>query len=366
VASCCALLAFASFASAQERLLAADGANGSSANLYVLNPASGAVLQTIGPIGFAVTGLAIDPITGTLYGVTGRENDDPVLITIDKATGAGTLVGDLNPANDNAVADITFTPDGTLFGWLQGPDDLVTINKATGLATVVGDSGLDTRGSGIASNAAGTLFFAGEDDNGPLRTVDRNTGATTAGPTLNGTEGEPINALAFDSAGTLFGSRRTFDLLTINTGTGAVNVVGPSVEDLDAIVFEPPTPTPTPTATATATCKGKPATIVGTSGKDVLRGTDGRDVIAGLGGNDTLSGLAGNDLICGGKGNDTLKGGKGNDTLIGGANVDRLFGGAGTDHLFGGTPGAPPRDAIDTCLGQGGADSKRNCEKGSG
>jgi hypothetical protein len=85
-----------------------------------------------------------------------------------------------------------------------------------------------------------------------------------------------------------------------------------------------------------ATCKGKPATIVGTNGRDVRKGTSGKDVIVGLGGNDKLSGLAGNDLICGGAGKDKLKGGKGNDKLLGEAGKDTLKGGAGNDKLKGG------------------------------
>jgi Ca2+-binding RTX toxin-like protein len=84
------------------------------------------------------------------------------------------------------------------------------------------------------------------------------------------------------------------------------------------------------------TCRGKPATIVGTSGNDVRKGTSGKDVVVGLGGNDKLSGLAGNDLICGGAGKDTLKGGKGNDKLYGGAGKDTLRGGPGKDKLKGG------------------------------
>jgi Ca2+-binding RTX toxin-like protein len=373
VASCCALLAFASFASAQERLYGATGGPDPS-NLYLLDPASGAVLQTVGPIGFSVTGLAVDPSTGTLYGTTSAQDaTNPCsLITINKTAGAGTLVGDLGVCPpDDAAADITFTPDGTLFGWIENDlDDLGTIDKATGATSIVGDAGISTLGSGLASDSAGTLFFAGQTDSGPLRTVDRNTGATTQVALLDGTTIDPIGALAFNSAGTLFGVRidndlasRPTELITIDTASGAINVRGPSVDRLDAIVFETPRP---PTPTPSAICKGNPATIVGTPGKDVLSGTDERDVIAGLGGNDSLSGVARNDLICGGKGNDKLKGGKGNDTLIGGANADRLFGGAGNDRLFGGTPGAPPRDAIDTCLGQGGADRVQNCEKGSG
>jgi hypothetical protein len=162
VASCCALLAFASVASAQERLYGATGGPTPS-NLSLLDPASGAVLQTVGPIGFAITGLAVDPSTRTLYGTTtALDPANPCsLITINKTTGAGTLVGAHGACPpEDAVADITFTPDGTLFGWLEADaDDLATINKATGAASIVGDAGISTLGSGLASDSAGTLFF---------------------------------------------------------------------------------------------------------------------------------------------------------------------------------------------------------------
>ena len=65
-------------------------------------------------------------------------------------------------------------------------------------------------------------------------------------------------------------------------------------------------------------CDGKPATIVGTMGDDVLRGTNGDDVIIGLGGDDRLVGRGGNDALCGGNGDDTLVGGPGDDVMIGG------------------------------------------------
>jgi hypothetical protein len=211
------------------------------------------VVKTVGRIGFAVTGLAIDPTTGTLYGATGRSTSGGApnpgsLITINRTTGAGTLIGDELPTTQ-AAADLTFTPDGTLYGWLEDSlDDLAVINKATGAATVVGDSGLDTYGSGLASNAAGTLFFTGEGEQGRLHTIDRNTGVATQVGTLNGPDGGPgISALAFDAAGTLFGTRIpsdspafASDLITIATPSGAITSKGPSVDRLDGIVFVPP------------------------------------------------------------------------------------------------------------------------------
>lgn len=81
----------------------------------------------------------------------------------------------------------------------------------------------------------------------------------------------------------------------------------------------------TPQAVAVAalpTCDGKPATIVGTAGDDVLKGTAGDDVIVGLAGSDVIKGLDGNDTICGRDGDDTLIGGSGDDTLLGGRGSD--------------------------------------------
>jgi hypothetical protein len=254
-ASTCGLLAATGSASA-ELLYGTDGAGNNPSNLYILNPSNGSVVRTVGPIGFGVTGLAIDPTTGTLYGTTGRNTGPGTgpspgsLVTINRETGAGTLIGKLVPSSSpgDPAADITFTPDGTLYGWLEpDTDSLVTIDKASGLATVVGESGLSTYGSGLASNASGVLFFAGEGEQGPLRTVDRNTGLTTEVATLNGPDGDPgISALAFDAQGTLFGSRLpsnspefSSDLITIDTGTGAITSKGPSVDRLDAIAFVP-------------------------------------------------------------------------------------------------------------------------------
>ena len=248
----CALLIFASAASGRQVLYGAGAAGdgGSPSTLYILDPSSGSALQSIGPIGFSVTGLAVDPTDGTLYGSTGRETaggapNPGSLIKVNRTTGAGTLIGDLRPDTETA-GDLTFTPDGALFGWLvPNSNDLATINKTSGAASIVGDSGIvGNIGSGLASSPGGTLFHAAL-DTGPLYTIDRTTGAATPVAPLNGTESLQINALSFDAAGTLFGSwldygstgPRPSRLLTINTGSGAITFLGPSVNRLDAIVF---------------------------------------------------------------------------------------------------------------------------------
>jgi hypothetical protein len=255
----CLWLVSAGSAGAQtKQLYGSDGAGGKLGNLVILDPATGAVTQTVGPVGFSVTGLAEDPSDGVLYGSTGREVDPQgTLITVNKATGAGTLIGALR--DGEPAADITFL-GGILFGWLEGSslaEDLVRIDKATGVATTVDDSGLaGTRGSGLAAAPDGTLYYAGSLDNGPLRTIDPDTGAPSDGPTLDGTCGSPIRALAFDPSGTLYGVRRGggncltgTELITIDTDTGHVIAIGETLQvpDLDGIAFaDPPTTTQQP------------------------------------------------------------------------------------------------------------------------
>lgn len=120
-------------------------------------------------------------------------------------------------------------------------------------------------------------------------------------------------------------------------------------------------------------CRGRLATIVGTTAKDTLTGTRGADVIVGLDGNDTIEGGGGDDLVCAGPGNDTVGGGNGNDALLGeGGNdslkgdkgADLVFGGGGKDRLAGGASGG---DACDG--GPGAADvllPGDGCESTSG
>ena len=91
-----------------------------------------------------------------------------------------------------------------------------------------------------------------------------------------------------------------------------------------------------PLAAKVPTCRGRRASIVGTSGRDRLKGTGKADVIVGLAGNDTIKALAGNDLVCAGNGKDTVFGGPGKDRLLGEKGADHLFGGPGKDTLAGG------------------------------
>ena len=109
--------------------------------------------------------------------------------------------------------------------------------------------------------------------------------------------------------------------------------------------------TPAPAADAKL-CDGLVATIVGTTGNDVLIGTSGPDVIRALDGNDLIDGGGGDDVICGDDGGDTIHGGDGNDRLLGGRGDDFLDGGDGNDFLSAG-------NGADQLLGGNGADELR-------
>lgn len=362
-----AQLVFAGPSSAQavgDELWAADGAGGNTeTTLYKVNPATGARSETIGEIGFSVTGLAFDPTTDQLYGsTTSNDATEPgSLIRINTDTGAGTLVGAAGTriiaACDTGTADITFTTDGQLWGWTECSDDLVMINKATGVGTVVG-TGTGSFGSGLSADPDDNiLWLTPQGDNGDYGTVDKTTGAFTSQGTLDGSEGNSINSLAWTCDGeTLFGTHNRSsgaptlrDLVTINTSTDSINTIGPSDQQQDAIAWNCAPPEPT------VFCKGKPATLIGTSGNDVLTGTSGRDVVAALSGNDVVTALGGNDLVCAGGGRDKVNGGGGKDRILGQGGNDRLRGAGGRDTLRGG-------GGNDKCNGGPGRD-KGNCEK---
>src|SRR5205085_4413632 len=107
-----------------------------------------------------ITGLAFNPMTGVLYGVTVRDvtGGNTVagsLVTIDPNTGVATVIGALGfdaSSHPLAAGDISFAADGTLYGWeSRSPFSLCTINLTTGALSTVGSSGLSsTTGGGLA------------------------------------------------------------------------------------------------------------------------------------------------------------------------------------------------------------------------
>ncbi len=109
---------------------------------------------------------------------------------------------------------------------------------------------------------------------------------------------------------------------------------------------------PSVTGQNVPTCAGKPATIIGTDGPDLLFGTARADVIVAKGGNDRIFARGGDDTICGNAGADYVQGGNGADLIIGGYGNDRLIGSNGNDDIRGGV-------GDDYISGKAGADTIR-------
>lgn len=110
-------------------------------NLRELDPATGAVLNTIpvtGSAGLGFNAMAQDPVTDRVYVIEdGTTNTDRPLGTVDISTGAYTLIGQTGfPMNS-----LAFLPDGRLFALvgITGSNDseVYQLDKSTGAATFV-------------------------------------------------------------------------------------------------------------------------------------------------------------------------------------------------------------------------------------
>lgn len=225
-------------------LYAADGALSTAGNLYTvdsntgLTTVVGALVDAAGA-SYAINGMAWDSVNQWLWGTTSGASPTLAngLVRINPNTGQVTAVGLLGLTPPNFGADLDMR-GGTLYGWAEGSlSALMTINTATGAATVVGPNGqnLNTTGSGLASNAQGTMFSAPDLATGNLWQVNTLNGQLFgATPFSGGTTAGRIGALEF-MTGTLYGVELVGDgvsgitsnqLVSINPVTGAITAIG--------------------------------------------------------------------------------------------------------------------------------------------
>jgi hypothetical protein len=216
-------------------------------NLYTINLASGTAslvgairLPGSKPIG--VTGMAVHPSDGTLYGITSEQspNSPRSLVTIDPATGAATIVGELGSVG----SDIAFDANGTLYMWLPATSQLGTVNTSSGAVSPLGKPGPAGSPAGIAIDGQGMVFVTAKGAGGTLDNVELATGALQIGPPLTGAPfSTQINSMSFSPSGLLLavnsngGSPASTRLVTINTATGAVATIGALPDDTDALAF---------------------------------------------------------------------------------------------------------------------------------
>jgi hypothetical protein len=248
----CGLIALATNNCANAVSLYAATASGAAGELYILNPADGTVVQDIGPLNdassanYGMTGLAFQPSTGVLFGSTANHSASPAkLVTINPATGLVTVIGGYGVATGDTMTDLAFDPtSGVLYGiGSNGGAHLYSINTTTGAATIVGNSGFTfTNGGGVAADSTGAVFASPAPAN--FGTYDKVTGAYTNIGTPVSPNGRGYGALDFNGS-VLYGinvggSTLAPHLVTIDTTTGAVADIAPTIASLDAIAFSLP------------------------------------------------------------------------------------------------------------------------------
>lgn len=190
-------------------------------------------------ISFAAAGpLAATHLTGlTLFGITFARNE---LVSIDPATGAATIIGSFD---DTVFATGLGVRDDRLFAFDQVNDQLREINKISGELVSSIDIGVgDLTGEGaLAFRSDGVGFLASplNANNEPVNdffmfTIAAN-GTSGSSVRVGSTGSVAIDAMAFNSQGTLYGiGQADGTLYTIDTTTGATTAIGPVAPLIDA------------------------------------------------------------------------------------------------------------------------------------
>jgi hypothetical protein len=236
-----------------------------TSTLVQIDPTNGALVRTIGPVGFSVNGLSWDATTDKLYATTSvGDVSFHGLITIDPNTGQGTPV-DPSVVNfglavtagtlGSPVHSIAIDSNGNAVAWYDEfpppvgvTDTFVTINKLTGVGIEFDNTGINTGQNGLA--------FAKHD---LLWNIDSpklvNGIVTQTAYLLDPSNGQPIDARDvspptaaalgdFNPVGnqyyglqfTAFSTAPTF-LEVIDLRKGTVTTLGQTVDGLHVIAF---------------------------------------------------------------------------------------------------------------------------------
>jgi hypothetical protein len=190
-------------------------------NLQAFDPATGTLQSNVPITGEEfLSGLTADG-SGNLYAIDGfNDPNQDRLIRIDRATGAGTVIG--NTGFNWNFRVLEFNPtNGLLYG---GTDNaLYTLNPTTGAATFVANiTGANlNQTTALAINNSGNAYITDVGASGAdLFALDLTTGsATHLGNVLSGSF-LSFNDLAFDASGVLYASGANFsDVRRIDIGT---------------------------------------------------------------------------------------------------------------------------------------------------
>ncbi|RKZ41788.1 MAG: hypothetical protein DRQ49_03895 [Gammaproteobacteria bacterium] len=117
-------------------------------------------ISALGPLykGHDIESLAIHPETNMIYAASG-DNATSVqkghFYRVDGETGEISAVGS---THFKEIEDLAFSPDGTLYAWAKG-DGLITIDLATGAGTLMLPSNVLIEGLTLSKEANQTIFY---------------------------------------------------------------------------------------------------------------------------------------------------------------------------------------------------------------
>jgi hypothetical protein len=249
-------------------LLGTTGAGSSPSTLVQLDAKTGALIKTIGPVGYTVNGLAWDGTSGKLYATTvPRDKKFHGLITIDPMTGAGTPVDasvknfglPFDPGSpESPIHSITIDVFGNMVGWYDefsspgvpsGNDTFVRINKRTGIAKEFPNTGIDTSQNGLSFSEFNLLWNIDapqlQDDGTLTQTAyilnpynGKPFFSRPLSPPTPAALGDfnPVNNLYYGLNFVSLTTDPTF-IVVVNPRKGTVTTLGETVQDLHTLTF---------------------------------------------------------------------------------------------------------------------------------
>lgn len=177
--------------------------------------------------------IAMNPVTNTLYGITGGEE----LYSIDTDSGYGTDIGNAG----SFINGLVFDTNGQLYG--SGNRNLYTIDLNSGSATSVGSTGYYSSGD-LAFDTSGNLYMSamGNSSGDLLVSLDTSLGTGT----LIGNIGfRNVYGLSF-SGTTLYGFTAGKETLAIDTDLGTGSKLFGNGNNINAYGASDAAPVPEP------------------------------------------------------------------------------------------------------------------------
>jgi hypothetical protein len=248
-----------------------SGLGGGLSSLYTIDPATGTA-TLVGSMNIikGCSAIAFGP-SGVLYATGATNAGTESLFTVNTATGAATLVGSVargstcgTHAQPNEISDMKFSSTGTLYiMFAQPPHCLATVNPSTAAETDIGQTGVSGSGNALAISSSNVFYHTSDSSPPILYTLNPSTGTATMVTSMSVSGGFPsacttnnafsrVADLAFDGTGVLYGLLNCAPappfgpvyLVTVNTSTGVMTIIGQTLDAMDGFTFSPPVPIP--------------------------------------------------------------------------------------------------------------------------